>query len=614
MALESQNLLGFSTMACFTIQLDGSHYFDKPKMKRTVYLTLAFAITAIFATLSQAQTNSYISSVNGFWQDSNSWSLATAPFISQSAILITNTASEMVTIDSTTANNFSSTLTISNLAVSAPSGSANTLYLDNTGTIALHILDNLSIGIITFPPTGGGILISTNSTLIVDGLMGGQLVDDGTIVIAEGSLITTNCNLQIASDPNSFFPPTGLLILSNAVVQARDVSLGVTSISGSSGTIEIIDGAMTVSSSLTLGLFEESGGGIGNLLVANGGLLVVTNGETGVIHGSITVDNADFLAGDVFVSGLGAEVTINNGTVTLDGELNIGTGDRSFGSVFLNGGKLVVTNNITDIGGFPGIGQLNVAGGLYLGQEVFLLESTLQIQGGVSILSSNLGIGFGASVSIGGGQLFVTNAPISIFGGISQCIVTGGQLAASIIELSPYGGGTLTVDGGSVTASTGITIGNCASNVFGYVTVGGGQLIVTNTAGTGFINVQNGQLVFTNGVLQMDKLVMTNSCGSFIHTGGSLIIGSVVLDPNAFAITSIAREGNDLRVTWMMGPGQTNALQVSSGGIHGTYTTNGFTDIFIVTNNPTAGTLTNYLDIGAATNKPSRYYRARLAP
>jgi len=33
-----------------------------------------------------------------------------------------------------------------------------------------------------------------------------------------------------------------------------------------------------------------------------------------------------------------------------------------------------------------------------------------------------------------------------------------------------------------------------------------------------------------------------------------------------------------------------------------------------VTNNTTAGTLTNYLDIGAATNFPSRYYRARLAP
>ncbi len=70
-----------------------------------------------------------------------------------------------------------------------------------------------------------------------------------------------------------------------------------------------------------------------------------------------------------------------------------------------------------------------------------------------------------------------------------------------------------------------------------------------------FIDIQNGQLVLSNGVLRVDKLVMTNTCSSFVHTGGTLIAGSVVLDPNAFQITSVAREGNDLRVTWLMAPG-----------------------------------------------------------
>jgi hypothetical protein len=139
-------------------------------------------------------------------------------------------------------------------------------------------------------------------------------------------------------------------------------------------------------------------------------------------------------------------------------------------------------------------------------------------------------------------------------------------------------------------------------------------LIVTNAAHTGFIDIQNGQLDLSSGVLRVDKLVMTNTCSSFVHTGGTLIVGSVILDPNAFQITSVTREGNNLRITWLMAPGQTNALQVSSGGPHGAYTTNIFTDLFTVTNNTTAGTLTNYLDIGAATNKPSRYYRARLSP
>jgi hypothetical protein len=34
----------------------------------------------------------------------------------------------------------------------------------------------------------------------------------------------------------------------------------------------------------------------------------------------------------------------------------------------------------------------------------------------------------------------------------------------------------------------------------------------------------------------------------------------------------------------------------------------------VVTNNPSLGTVTNYLDLGAATNTPTRYYRVRLTP
>jgi hypothetical protein len=114
--------------------------------------------------------------------------------------------------------------------------------------------------------------------------------------------------------------------------------------------------------------------------------------------------------------------------------------------------------------------------------------------------------------------------------------------------------------------------------------------------------------------LYVDKLVMTNTCSSLVHTGGPLIVGSVVLDPDAFGITSVAREGDNLRITWMMGPGQINALQAAFVRTHGHHTTNYFADIFIVTNNTTPGVVTNYLDIGAATNVPPRSYRAWLVP
>src|SRR5262249_3845536 len=87
-------------------------------------------------------------------------------------------------------------------------------------------------------------------------------------------------------------------------------------------------------------------------------------------------------------------------------------------------------------------------------------------------------------------------------------------------------------------------------------------------------------------------------------------------DPNNSAsylhITSIVASGNNTLVTWMMGPGKTNALQAIAGAADGSYRTNAFADLFIVTN--TVGTMTNYLDVGGATNKPARYYRVRLVP
>ena len=81
---------------------------------------------------------------------------------------------------------------------------------------------------------------------------------------------------------------------------------------------------------------------------------------------------------------------------------------------------------------------------------------------------------------------------------------------------------------------------------------------------------------------------------------------------SAFRITALAREGSNIRVAWTMGADKTNALQATAGGLSRSYSTNNFADIFTITN--TVGTTTNHLDLGAATNVPSRFYRVRLVP
>ncbi len=175
-------------------------------------------------------------------------------------IFITNAASVNLTIDSITASEFPNTLTISNLTILVPPSDSDTLYLDNTGTIALHILDGLNIG---FNPNGLGVgastVVSSNSTLIVDGLMNGQLVDDGTLIIIGGSLITTNCGLQVGASVGCCIPsPSGLFIIaSNAVVEAGGVAIAADN--NSNGYIELIGGTMTLSASLTVGNADNSG-------------------------------------------------------------------------------------------------------------------------------------------------------------------------------------------------------------------------------------------------------------------------------------------------------------------------------------------------------------------
>jgi len=170
----------------------------------------------------------------------------------------------------------------------------------------------------------------------------------------------------------------------------------------------------------------------------------------------------------------------------------------------------------------------------------------------------------------------------------------------------------LTVAGGSV-FSTNLHAGDYPIGCNGVLELDSGSVVVTNASHTAVLDVR-GKMVINDGTVIVDTLVITNPCAIFAHTGGTLIVGSVVLDPNTFRIVSVVRQSNDMLVTWMMGPGATNALQATAGDGSGGYSTNSFTDIFVVTNNSSIGTLTNYLDTGAATNKPARYYRARLVP
>jgi subtilase family serine protease len=99
-------------------------------------------------------------------------------------------------------------------------------------------------------------------------------------------------------------------------------------------------------------------------------------------------------------------------------------------------------------------------------------------------------------------------------------------------------------------------------------------------------------------------------------TGSNLINALVAMDviqarPAPFTITSVARTNKNILITWETAGGTTNIVQVSQGGIGGSFSTNfmNLSGPIIAVASTTVST--NYLDVNGATNA-SRYYRVEI--
>lgn len=363
----------------------------------------------------------------------------------------------------------------------------------------------------------------------------------------------------------------------------------------SSNNTVLITGTGSVWSNGTSFVIGYAGSG-NSLVISNGGQVVSAvndqaNTEFGVYSSSsnnsalVTGDGSvwnSYGGFDVGAVGNGNSLVINNGGKVISGFCDLGdSGNNSVlvsdpGSVWSNSGPFTV--------GRYGVGN------------------SLVITNGGQVVD---GAGF-----VGGENVYGSSSANSVL-----VVGSGSVWNNSGNLIVGYNGSSnrLTVADDSSVIASGVGLGSSPGSVANQINVTGGSLYVTNASHNAVFNVVCGQVILSAGLLQADTLVMTNSCAQFIHTGGTLIVGNVVLDPNTFRIVSVARQSNDMLVTWMMAPGATNTLQATAGNGSG-YTTNGFTDIFVVTNNTSVGTVTNYLDAGAATNSPSRYYRARLLP
>src|SRR5439155_14360864 len=227
---------------------------------RLIAIVLAFVAAA--ATVHAQSKNSWIDAT-GKWETPANWSLATAPALNQGFVFVTNAGNKTVTIDATTSGSFSNSMTISNLFLSAPSGTINTQALTNAGLVRpLRLVNDLTI-------RAGGAMRITNSILRVDGLSGGGFTNDGTVTLLSGSIVTTNVGAFVGTSA------AGQMSVSNGTWLAQTVIVGLDS--GSQGALRVAGGTVTLSTELFVALNAGSR------------VVVTVTGGTRQVSGSLTV-------------------------------------------------------------------------------------------------------------------------------------------------------------------------------------------------------------------------------------------------------------------------------------------------------------------------------------
>ncbi len=324
-----------------------------------------------------------------------------------------------------------------------------------------------------------------------------------------------------------------------------------------------------------------------------------------------------------------------------------------------------------------GVGQMTVSNGTWRAIDTYVgfdagSQGTFVLAGGSVLCSSFLSLaqnpGSTGTFWMTGGQLVITNNETAVGNrGVGQMTVSNGTWHARDVIVGYLSGaqGTLTVAGGTNSIASTLIVGDLACTATGIVNVTSGNLFVTNAAGTATLEVRSGSFNLSGGHVEVDTIILTNSCASFSRTGGTLLYNTAVLVTNNFLADA---DGDGINNAWEQAAGldpldpadapldydgdgktnleefttdtdphdPTNYLHISSivvtnnnqdvlitwpvgrfFGIGLAYRVQGGSSVDSVTNDLSpfifsgTATATNYLHVGGATNVPARFYRVR---
>jgi hypothetical protein len=494
----------------------------------------------------------------------------------------------------------------SNIFLAASMNSTGTMWITGGQLIATNNMQTMYVG-----EEGIGQLVVSNGSVAVGNLYCGTLAS-GTITIAGGSFSVMRNSIVALGGPNltgTVSVTSGQLVATNGdfvlgcfgnaplTVSGGTVvmrSMTISSNYSATGSLTIPAGQVTVFDKLVVG--DCGTNAIGRITV-NGGTLYVTNAtHTGYLDlrdGTLTVSAGGVLIADELVMTNTCGLFVRNGGTASFGTLMLATNLSAVGDGIPNGWKQQYGLDPLD----PNLASEDLDGSGFTVLQDYLAGLDPNNPASAFRITAITPVGTDIRVyftSVGGKYYSLQRS--DFMGGAWTAIVTNIPGNDAIQWVKDIGAATRTsafyqilldqLTNAPPVDSDGDGVPDWwTQEYFGHPTgqAADNSLATDDPDGTGFTVLQD----------YLAGLDPTNSASSF-------------------RIISIAPSGIDLLVTWTMGPNRTNALQATAGDATGNYNTNNFLDIFTVTN--TVGTTTNYLDTGAATNFPARYYRVRLIP
>ena len=280
------------------------------------------------------------------------------------------------------------------------------------------------------------------------------------------------------------------------------------------------------------------------------------------------------------------------------------------GAVVVNQSTVQAFSNIL-VGVAGGTGALFITNSSAVSVTNASGKAVLEVQSGM--LSLN-----GGTVTVN--QLVLTNGANSVFTFNAGTFISGGTFVTngqSFVFGDGTDAATFQLNGGMHSFANNLEISNNATlsgcgTVTGNVAVDPGGTVLANCGGT--LNFTG--IVTNNGNIYVLNGTSLNFCGPVVNNGlieprnahlqfWSGVQNNGTIEPDAVAtlsISSVTRQGNDIRVAWTCVSGNSYALQSTKAAAIAGYTTNfaNISPIIIASGNGNSLGVTNYLDVGAA--------------